>query len=102
MRERLGKVAEHLTGLGVDLLAEQAKIVGVSQKRFEHLLGLFDLAQGDQVVNEPEGADGKASLAAFQAIIETLVAVYESLWGQQVAPDRLDGRSHHRVARFDE
>ena len=44
MAERLREVAEHLACLGVDLLSEQADVVGVGKRLFEGRAGAVQLS----------------------------------------------------------
>src|SRR5262245_12069710 len=51
--ERLREVAHQLAGGDLDLLGEQAKVVGVAGEAVEELLGAFDLARLRQALRKP-------------------------------------------------
>src|SRR5579884_618337 len=52
--ERLGEVAQRLPGVGIELLGEQANVVGACQKVLEHGSRPIDLTRKGQRLDRPE------------------------------------------------
>ena len=63
VRERLREVADEPAELRVVLLGEQAELVPEREQALEHLPRLVELAEEDEVVDEPEGAEEERALA---------------------------------------
>jgi len=66
--EGLGKVAEVLATLRVDLLGQQADVVDVTVGSLEHLAGLIAPASGGKHVGEPECAKQEGALVTVQPV----------------------------------
>ena len=62
MRERLREVADEAAELE-SLLREQADVVAKREQPLEQLLRLVELAEQDEVVDEPERAEEERPLA---------------------------------------
>src|SRR5215218_10137576 len=105
MAERLREVAELLARRGVDLLREQAQVVGVPCEPIEELLRPRVLARLGQARDEPEGADHERPLLPLEpvGIQPDLVAVtqYEAAL-RELPRNRLDRRAHPLVRRREE
>src|SRR5437764_1202868 len=103
--ERLREVAELLAVRGVDLLREQAEVVGVAGELREQLLGPFDLAGLREAGDEPERADHEGPFLTGQPVgVQALlvaVAEHEPVL-RQLARDRLDRPAHPLVGRRQE
>ena len=62
--ERLGKVAQQLAGTGIDLLGQEAEIVGPRSRSLEHLACPHGLTAQGESVSQPEGAEQERGLRA--------------------------------------
>src|SRR6185369_15616044 len=62
--ERLREVAELLAGLGIDLLGEEAEVVGAREHRSDGALGLLGAAAAErEIFRRPEAADAERAFA---------------------------------------
>src|SRR5262249_23836595 len=68
MRESLGKIAEEGIVLRIDFLGEESDVVGFSDQALEELPGLFFPSERKIGIHQPEAADEKGSLPAFQPV----------------------------------
>ena len=98
--ERLREVAELLAARGVDLLGEQAQIIGVTGQTVEQRRGALGLARLGKAGDEPEAADDERALLALEAVrvgaLCVSIAQHEAVLGQ-VALDQ--PRSSRACAR---
>src|SRR3982074_1155275 len=67
--EGLRKVPERLTAGRVDLLREQAHVVGVGAGSLEGRSGPLELARDRLRLGQPEGADQEGSFLALQTVV---------------------------------
>src|SRR6201987_4876319 len=100
--EGLREVAELAAG-GVDLLGEQAQVVGVGEHLLEHQPGLLQPPGAGQGVDVPERAQREGTLVAAQAVGGGggVVPVDQAV-GDQLAVHRPQRGQPHRVAGGDE
>src|SRR3954451_15068034 len=74
VRERLGKIAEHLSGVGVVLLGEEAEPVGGRHRPVECLARLLRAALMGEGGRQPERTGKKGALAALEAVVGRVAA----------------------------
>lgn len=101
VRQRLREVSKMGVFARVDLLREQPERRGTGEHAFEQLFRFLYPAEGDKVVDQPEGADSERRFAARQSVIGRDVPVDQSA-GHKTAHDRVDGGFHAFVPHIDE
>src|SRR6266511_2586244 len=94
--ERLWVVADHLGAADVDLLGQQADVVGVGGRPLEGRPCPVDLAGQRLRLGEPEGAQQEGALLALQPVGGAVAVDQAALVGEPLG-DRVDGRLHARV-----
>jgi hypothetical protein len=62
--EGLREGAQLLAAVGVDLLGEEADVVGPAKQLLEEIASTLDLAGEDEIVDEPERADDECAFVA--------------------------------------
>jgi hypothetical protein len=67
--EGLREVAEHLVRGRVVLFAEETEVVAGGEALLEHRAGAVELADGDEVVGEPEFAQQERALVAGETVV---------------------------------
>src|SRR5438552_3487053 len=70
MRECLGKVAQRVSRLRVDLLSEEAEVAGISERLGKGAVGLLQApASPGKELDNPEATHRKSSLAALETLL---------------------------------
>src|SRR5499427_4781558 len=96
----LGEVAQLRSADGIDLLGEEADVVGTAADPLEQRAGGIDVAPLRQVVDQPEAANDKGSLVAPQSV-RSLITVDQTI-RRELVPDPVHRRAHARVVRAQE
>src|SRR3546814_15064020 len=79
MCEGLGEIAESLAVFGIDLLREQADVVGVAQHPFEQALGSTQIAAARPVLDRPEAANTERPFGCCARLELGFVLIEESV-----------------------
>src|SRR5262249_53444633 len=96
----LGEVAQLRSADGIDLLGEEAHIVGTAGDPLEQRAGGIDIAPLGEVVDQPEATNDKGSLVALQSV-RSLIPVDQTI-RRELAPGPVHRRAHARVVRAEE
>src|SRR5215203_3953310 len=99
MGERLGKVAEGSSSLGINLLREQSDVVGECKNAVERPLRAFAVAAPCQVIDRPEAADPESAFPRLQAVTAGLVSVEETVASEPLV-NEVERPAHARIVRF--
>src|SRR5918995_3517588 len=101
MGERLWEVAEGLTGVRVDLLGEEADIVGVPQQAVEGVPRAADILAPCPAFDRPEAADAEGALAGRQAIVHRGRVASDQGTTAELVVDMGAGGSHPGMGAID-
>ena len=96
-----GKLPSSSPGGRVDLLGEQADVVGAAGHQREQRARPLGLAREREALGEPERADAERALAAGQPVL-VQVAVDEPAFVGEVRRDRLDRGAHAGIVGGEE
>src|SRR4051794_23852790 len=86
MRQRLGQVAQERAVARVDLLREQADVIGQREELLQRRRRLVDAAAAGERVGEPERTREEGALFVLHAA----VAIEQRAAGAELVADRVD------------